>query len=199
MSKISMFGLHTAEIAGYAKLSFQNKWNYCKKNNIQLTYSFSALDDRPASWSKIPFLLNNTWDWALWVDADAWIVDENFDFSNLIDENFDIILSKREGEINMGIFIIRNCEFTQKLLKTLDGMAEFYDHKWWEQGAMIKLMKKDKTIREHIKFVDDSIFNCSLEKVNPDTVILHLAGCNNEGRCAKFNELSKSENEIVNL
>lgn len=107
--------------------------------------------DRPASWLKVPILkslLTQGYDLVQWFDADTVIrrfdVDIAWEFSVAHKEYVQALvyhLDQHEGTVpNCGVWCVK-----QSAVPLLDAMWRQNDmihHKWWEQGANIRIMEQ---------------------------------------------------------
>jgi hypothetical protein len=111
--------------------------------------------NRPTSWLKVPIIkyLLESYDIALWVDSD--VVIKKFDKD--IGENFDntfmqgLVIHKdtHEGDVpNCGIWLLNKSSIP--LLSDLWNQTDFIHHKWWEQGANVKLISENQDYKNGI-------------------------------------------------
>lgn len=128
----------------FGDLCMQSIVRYCQhhsdahwvKRDIPADYK------RPMSWFKVRAILEALpfTDYVLWVDADALIVG-NHDYRNLI-KPATVNISKDENGVNHGVVAWRNCPEAYCALTRMDEMTQFYDHKWWEQAALMAIIDK---------------------------------------------------------
>lgn len=121
--------------------SYQSIQQYC------MAYGWDIA--RPISWLKIPaikYLLEHEYDIIQWIDCDVIInrfdKDITQDFVNSDTHNQALVphYDKYEGIVpNCGIWSLKKSAIP--LLDTIWNSKEFINHKWWEQGANIELMK----------------------------------------------------------
>jgi hypothetical protein len=171
-----LFGfLHAADIAvvtmavgqEYEKmvgLGIENKRLYCEKHGYDFIYTNESLDlSRPIPWSKIKLLANalkqKDYKWVFWTDADALIMNQAIPLEDLIDENYDLILTKDMNEINSGNFLLKNSEWSKQFLETIYNHTECIHHPWWEQQAIITEHKNNEDVQKRTRIVPQRVMN----------------------------------------
>lgn len=172
------------------KAGIENKEAYCKKHGYDFFCSTEVLDpSRPIPWSKIVLIQktmeNYSYKWVFWTDADALIMNMEIPLENLIDENFNFIVSKESYFVNTGNFLIRNCPWSKKFLERVYAHEDCISHKWWEQAAIFKELKYNSESLEKTKILPQRTF-CAFHKgysqevvYQPGDFILHFAGVRN--------------------
>ena len=104
---------------------------------------------RPPAWSKVVLLRQRlkTHRIALWVDADAIVVDGSTDLSLEVTSRRPIAMVAHEysGQRvpNTGVIALRSCATTRTLLDRLWNMTEYIHHPWWENAALLDLLGYD--------------------------------------------------------
>lgn len=84
------------------------------------------------------------WDgpeWIFIIDADAFITNPEVRIEELIDPDYDIILTKDTNGINSGTMLLRNGPWLADYWARIWDMTQYITHSWWEQAAMIELME----------------------------------------------------------
>ena len=124
----------------------QNIKKYCQKwKNIE--YKFTNFTNKNVYWNKIYLvlekILTNNYDYVMWMDTDAMIVNQDIDIRNiLLLFNSDIFLShdndyfKCENILNAGVFIIKNSSIGINLLK--DAISYFENSKCLNDDNTLK-------------------------------------------------------------
>jgi hypothetical protein len=162
---------------------------YCKRHNYDFLFCGEECFDqsRPPSVSKLIAIKNNlnNYDFLLWIDADAAIVNPELRLEELFEPHLDcgndlIITRDAANNINAGVFLLRNCAWSYALIDKLWNMAEFLNHPWWENGALIKLYDSSNEDRTHIKIIDNNELriNCftQLSDYKKGDFIIHFEG-----------------------
>ena len=131
-------------LLGRSALSFERyaeRWGW---DLILSTESLAA--GRPAPWSKVPLLrsLLGHYDWVLWLDADVVVTDLDADISSEIREGKDLYLVEHpwlgQYTANSGVMLLRSNEWSRSFLDAVWAKAEFTDHPWWENAAVLELL-----------------------------------------------------------
>jgi hypothetical protein len=189
MRNVTLFGAHTPNIASYGELTERNKREYCAAMGYGIAYRTEKVDNRPAAWTKIVMMMEADFDLGIWVDADAWIVDKSFDVRDIVDNRHEFYIAKRDGNLNMGVFLCNGSDYVKDVLFEVNMMSEFYDHEWWEQAAFIDLYKRDMELRSKTMILDADFINGDPENDEPHFII-HVPGTCEQGRINLFKSLS---------
>lgn len=185
-----------------ASLAADNKRNYALKHN----YAFVARsgefaqqqlreEKRRPVWGKIDVVQKvlPKYDWLFWMDMDAVIMNPEQTVQTLLDEfrnsfpegprafekTIDLVVSKpaKDKMINAGVFFMRNTEWAQKFLNTLQESTYWYNKgPSYEQGAMWDLIQ-EPGYKEHVLLLenDDHTFNTFPKLYVPGDFIVHFA------------------------
>jgi hypothetical protein len=108
-------------------------------------------DGRPPAWAKVSLMseLLKRYEYVLWIDADALIVDLNRDLlAEVVDDSFhDVWLARHPQERNdaaqvpnAGVFLARSSPFARALLEEIWSLEEYVEHNWWENAALVDLL-----------------------------------------------------------
>jgi galactosyl transferase GMA12/MNN10 family len=101
---------------------------------------------RPASWGKIPLLhdLAARYDVAFWIDSDAVIVDDTVDVADELSPRAFLHLVEHtttSGRVpNCGVLAVRGGARTRAFLERVWQKAEYAQHEWWENAAVLDLL-----------------------------------------------------------
>lgn len=191
-----------------AKLTMPSKQEYAKLHGYDFYVREDSNPERAVGWTKIDIALDKieSYDWMLYVECDAMIMNQTIRLESLIDNNYDIIIanSKYRSDytgINTGVILVKCSQWSKDFLKSLNGSPEFFNSNWFEQGAIIQAVRNDE-VRSHFKLVDNRLLNSYHHQDTPDDnfvlgdFICHAAGISNESRQALFTELG---GRIINL
>lgn len=158
----------------------QNDYIYKDEENYNVYDS-----SRPPAWSKVQMILKclkeAKADYVIWMDADTIIMDFNHRIEDIILQQSakkDIIICKDNLDLNTGVMIVKNTEWSINFFEKLWQAEEFTHADNWEQDAFIY-------------FYDNNICNCVnnivvLKQKSLNTFwyqyergdfILHFAGC----------------------
>lgn len=151
--------LLTIALPSFYKYSIIHNYDiFIPTNNqvIQICQNYGWDHNRPTSWLKVPIikhLLESKYDLVQWIDSDVVInkfdVDINYEFQkNNCIQSFVVHHDFYEGSIpNCGIWGLKKEAIP--FLNEIWNQSDFINHKWWEQGANIKLMKENP---QYIKY-----------------------------------------------
>jgi len=120
---------------------------YADRHGYALDLRTEVLDgSRPAPWSKVVLLrrLLADHDEALWIDADALVVDPSRDLADEVPpDRFLALVQHRYGEAlkpNTGVMLIRAGETADAFLDELWNATDLVEHRWWENAAVLRLL-----------------------------------------------------------
>lgn len=185
-----------------ASLAADNKRDYALKHN----YAFVArsgefaqqelrAEKRRPVWGKIDVVQKvlPKYDWIFWMDMDAVVMNPEQTVQTLLDhfrntypegarsfeKTIDLVISKpaKDKMINAGVFFMRNTEWAQKFLNTLQESKKWYNQgPSYEQGAMWELIQ-EPGFKEHVLLLenDDHTFNTFPKLYVPGDFIVHFA------------------------
>ena len=195
----------------YSDMTKKINKKYCNLHKYDFIYDNKRrLPDRKAHWECIPLIqkiLNEyNYEYIVWIDSDAFFrLDGNF---NLLEEiinkyeNNEIIFSKdinnnekHDSIINSGIIIIKNSEYTKKILnywltkecfdKRIDGFNDQGCIRYTHKNDIYNL--KDKSVI--LPFGELQTFN---PKENKTSLIIHLAGWKRDDRIKTIGEFKNT-------
>ena len=163
--KIKIISAYNECFKEISDLSFSTVESFCQNKSIDCERFYVKDFDKPMAWFKIKALTDeiksNQYDYILWIDADAMILDKNFDIESIIDSKKTLHITKDFNNVNSGVMIWKVCELSSYLLDQIWLMSEKYlNHMWWEQAAIIELYEKNiGNILENTSFIKQSTLN----------------------------------------
>jgi len=188
--KCAIVSLHTPNIAEYAELTAANKRQYCDRWGCEFIGYSQQFDTRPPAWSKIVALIKHLpyYDWLLWMDADACILQPDVDlFAPIVNSDKHFLFSYDHAGINCGIFAVRNTPDALAYLHKINGMSDRYEnHCWWEQAAIHELHRTDAAFRELSGMLEKRVYNGYPNEEN--IVVLHTPSWKHADRVAIFSK-----------
>jgi len=193
-----------------SKLTLPSKEQYAKIHSYDFYNKAGNFDkNKSIGWAKIDIILDkiNQYDWLFYVECDAMIMNPTIRLQNLVDENYDIIISRSKcGEgftnINTGILLIKCSEWSKQFFNKLNTKQNYFNNNWFEQGAIIQELDNSEILK-HFKFVQNRFFNSFYhrgdhifldENFKVGDFICHAAGISNESRYSLFTEL---QNKVI--
>ena len=141
---------------------------YADKHNFKLTIHEIPTDyqttHRPYSWFKVNSILNSfentNDDFVVWVDADTLIINQDFELQSLIVPDKHFYVSRDFNDLNCGIMMWANNDYSKEILNKVWSMTEYVNHYWWEQAAIIDLYSKNyNLLKKYTQIVPQNILN----------------------------------------
>jgi hypothetical protein len=128
----------------------------CKQDNFSTDYLIY--------FEKIKFILdtfkdNPDLDWIWWLDCDAMVTNYTIKLENIIDNDYDVIMSTDFNGLNCGSFLVKNSNKGKAWLEMIFSQRyvyKFYSHPWPEQ---IIIMETARNYTEILKVVPQKTFN----------------------------------------
>ena len=157
--KIGVITAFDRNLKDMASLTQPSQISYCQSKGYDfIPVQIDFWDNRHSPcWIKIKVILDNlkNYDYLMWIDSDIIVMNENYNIEDIIAElNPDGIKSIFLGKIRQlylfhtGCFLIRNCEESEYILKTLFYTAKYSHHFHTiknEEGALTEYVSnKDK-------------------------------------------------------
>lgn len=179
--RISIVALSTPNRFDFSNAVAQNQQKYAARYGYgYFRYTASLDPTRPEEWSKILALLDQMQtsqaEWLVWIDDDILFTNPHITFEMLIEqyasftpETINLIIAhdayhERGVPINNGIFLIRNCLWSQQFLITvwIEGARRGYlirGQSLLEQQTMTELMMEDANVFSKVKIVSQRVMN----------------------------------------
>lgn len=186
-------------ITKYANINRKINEKYCEKYNLELVVSNNKrYPNRHSAWERLPLMLEtlSRFDYLVWIDADAFFYS---DANNIVDiitgrEDYSFIFSRDIGNVNIntGVFIVKNCEYSINFLKVWAYDEFLYKNNpfpcWWDQGVLLYMFSRNiLNIQTHSVLIDYGILqHMSVERDDKleNTLIMHFAGRSADERYA---------------
>lgn len=148
--KICILMWYDDPIRNYADINYAINKIYCDKYGYDIIRSHEKMyKDRHAAWERVPLILKyiEQYDYVIWIDADAHFYVDSPGITNIIEKypthNFIFsgdINGKLPGEINTGVFIVKNDPASIPVLNEWAYNEDLYKKnpfpKWWDQGVV---------------------------------------------------------------
>jgi len=160
---------------------------YSYSFNVQLCAAHGVERKRCPSWFKVGFVLQElaNCEWFLWADADALIVNKDFQLDRLIQPGKDLLLSSDSGGYCAGVFMIRNSAWSFDLLRTWLFCGELSDdapfsmprkNRVGDQGPLVALSKCFPKISDRIAPIPTELIQNPECPYHPDAFMMHYWG-----------------------
>jgi len=153
-TRICLIMFYDFMVKEYGDIIYNINKRYCEKNNIDIILSEKrTYKDRHSAWERLPLILNNieNYDYLIWVDSDAFFKNKAKNIIEIIYKNKDVnfIFSNdiNNKNINTGIFIVKNSEYSIDFIKKWAYDEELYNKnskpKWWDQGVLFDMINSN--------------------------------------------------------
>lgn len=163
----------------WKKYSFPNFMKYCQKHNYTFIGSNRRFDDRHPSWARLPMILEiiARYDWVVWIDPDALIVDTNKKIEDYLSDDFSFRISKT-GVINHGVWFVKNSQLGIQILQDTYNQTQFIDHIWRENQACIHLFTNvyPQETMDNIRIDLNADYNVFAKNFKAGNFIIHYPG-----------------------
>jgi glycosyl transferase family (putative galactosyltransferase) len=118
---------------------------YADRHGYELVTSTEADPARPPAWAKVAMLREvlEEFDLAVWIDADAVIVDGRDDIAADLEPGQQLGLVRHGDVPNTGVMVWRAGDFARALLGEMWGAKRRIDHPWWENAALLDALGYD--------------------------------------------------------
>lgn len=214
--KIGLCSIYTKNIIDLAAITVEcNKRIYCERHGYQFFKKTNGFSGKNLGFEKLivirDILLNNDLDWIYWCGADTMITNYSIKLEDLIDDNYNFIISCDVWDWNADSFLIKN---DKKSIAFLDKIISKYDEyidkdhnakfqnaylkdgcriKWGEQAAIIEECKGNFFSHDikpeylnFIKEVPQKTMNSYLYFYYPTS--FHQKGLDYKGRNGQWSE-----------
>lgn len=199
--KLAMCMFYDDPISHYASITEKINRTYCEKHDIDLVVSqIPVYANRHSAWESVPLMLKQLergdHDYVIWIDADAFFYHNAPSVRELIetDPSCDFLFSwdypgsvhvQLHREINTGVYIVKNTEFSKKFLRTWAYDESLFHNTTmkyrWDQGVLNDMIRQDLlSINAHIKVFEygylQHFFKEELATLPKSPWVYHMAG-----------------------
>lgn len=163
--KVCIISAYNEAFSTISNITFKSIEVFCQKHSFFCKrFIIPNNFDRPCAWFKIKCLKEvlslDMYDYVLWIDADAGIVNNSFDLKRIFLTNKDIYVAKDFNNFNSGVVAFKNSAFSLEILNSIYNSVNFLNHQWWEQAAFIDLYEKNhQNIQNNTDIIDQNIWN----------------------------------------
>ena len=211
-NKFLVFSYYSNKVSGYnphfelSKITTPTFEQYCKIHN----YDFCCrnVDFNRLGWAKLDIFLEESdkYDWIFYVECDSMLMNETIRLENLIDNNYELIISKTNRteyvELNTGPMLMKCSEWNRIFFDEILNNKNYQSNLAAEQSALMNEVNTNENIKKKIKLVELRYFNSLYHQWHPyvnfkiGDFITHSAGCSMDFRFKLFNEL---KNHIIKV
>jgi hypothetical protein len=137
--------------------------NYCVKRGFDCERYDLTESEREPVFMKIPLILGDLkkYDYVVWVDSDAIIINTEFDVRDLVSSGRDLYISKDFYGVNAGVMVWRKCGFSENMLNRIwNSYNQYRNHVWKEKKALIDLLDSNYlSTKENVEYVPQKKLN----------------------------------------
>jgi hypothetical protein len=182
--KITSIGLLTKEL-----YCIQHNFDFIDPNSDDLNGINDIIDyNRPLPWSKVKlinkYLLNEKYDYLIWMDGDTLIMNSDISCIDLINElsqNKDLMFTTDWKMINTGVMFIKRSQWSIDFFNHIWNMTDYINSDCWEQDA-IKYCFDNNILNTDfhgiiIPWAKQKRFNSYWYNWSYGDFLLHFAGC----------------------
>jgi len=177
-------------IKSYGDINYKINKLYCEKYNLKIIFSNEKkYSNRHSAWERLPLMLDNIskFDYLIWIDADAFFYNDANNIVDIINNNINtnFIFSRDLGNknINTGVFIVKNSQYSIDFLTKWAYDEELYKNNpypvWWDQGVLIDMYDNNiLDITQNSVIINYGVLQHLGEddKLINKTYIFHMAG-----------------------
>ncbi|MCI0746021.1 MAG: hypothetical protein L0Y58_11495, partial [Verrucomicrobia subdivision 3 bacterium] len=194
----SVVTLHDEPMAKVGRITARSLCEYARCQNYRFVYHDRLIDPaRHPSWNKVLAVRNalvaQRAGWAMWVDADAMVMNHRIRAESLIPKGCDLVFASDFNGLVAGIFMIRYCEWSIKFLDTVFFLGDLnHDPDGcgpkWEQNTIKYILKNFAGFAERVAVLPKRHMNSDLATYQPGDFMLHLGVTANGNRERTFRE-----------
>lgn len=185
--KIHIITAYDQNYTTISNITYRTVEKYCQKwRHISQRHKIEDNNPKP-HWQKIKFIsqsLANGADWCVWIDADAFINNQEYDLRQLLDSKNDLTIANDFNGLNSGVMIWQNTERSRAFLKTIYEQRDKIIHEFEEQQAIVQLLNEKPDLR--VEYVPQKLLNAYDYKLydlenndgqfNHESFIIHFPG-----------------------
>jgi hypothetical protein len=205
--KVALYTYHNTNVhegASFAEvgdLTLPSKRAYCECHGYDFFFGTDFDYTKvPLGFERVEMALDylSSYDWMLYTDADAIITNPNIRVEDLVDENYDIMVShdtrvSSHVELNNGVMFLRNTPWVHEILRWMH-QPLYHSHRWLSQQALMDVVNRGDGQRIKLSHFRDfnSLWHSALPEFNwqPGDFILHACGGGNLWRKTLFTEIA---------
>mmetsp|Transcript_8260 Transcript_8260/g.13434 ORF Transcript_8260/g.13434 Transcript_8260/m.13434 type:complete len:467 (-) Transcript_8260:89-1489(-) len=193
-SKILVYQIKYFGNEEYADASIDNHRLYSKLHgyDYELDDPNKISKDRPPSWHKIAgtllHLASGKYKWVCYFDLDTVITRLDQKLETYLEGPEDFVVARtfeyfsddakdhEEYKINMGVWCLRNSEWSTWFFNIALNQTQFLFDKGKDNLAVRKIVKDRKEIGNHVKYVDEHMFNVHNWRWREGDFVIHYYG-----------------------
>eukprot|EP01135_Chromosphaera_perkinsii_P011896 Nk52_evm13s2531 gene=Nk52_evmTU13s2531 len=143
--------------------SFQNHQKYADKHGYDLLVLTDRIKDfgiEHPTFMKVPFLQRifrtRKYSWVWMVDFDTLVTNKNIKLESIIDDNFDVVMTKDGNGLNAGSMLFKNSDWTMRFL---DDVLSRRHWGFYEEQSPMKEILLSPEGEKHLKVIPQRTMN----------------------------------------
>jgi hypothetical protein len=192
--KIGIIQLYDDGRKGYGDLTGGVAETYCAKHGYTYVRYRELLDPNLIpTWNKLIAVHKElpSFDWVLWLDADALIVNPENRIEDVIapyESGKDMLFSSDNMGLCAGVFFARNTRWVSDFLTGVLAVGELPDcGHLHEQKTIRTLFESYPKVQEKIALIPDSVIHYPYSEFNPAAFVMHYWAISNPFENAEIN------------
>lgn len=192
--KIGIIQLYDDGRKGYGDLTGEVASRYCERHGYTYVRYRELIDpQRIATWNKLIAVQRELpqFDWVLWLDADALIVNPKQSIEELLvsqPHNKEMLFSSDNQGLCAGVFFAKNTGWVHEFLSAVLLLGELPDcGHLYEQKTISSLYRLFPSVEEKLALIPDSIIHYPYSEFNPNAFIMHYWAISNPFQNAEIN------------
>lgn len=180
------------------RLAAPGKQRYCTKYNFDYVVFDSKMDStRRAPWSKIRAVQKvlKDYDWVVWHDTDTVLWNDLVGIEHFFETvKADFIVQDLADGLNSGVFLIRNCRWSESFLTAVYDQTHLLDHPYTEQQAICELIRQSPWIERAQQLPHPEAqngFHGYYLNAEWDKLFVHFAGLGDDRRPALIENITR--------
>ena len=192
--KIAIIQLYDDGRKGYGDLTGDAASRYCDRHGYTYIRYREMIDPTLIpTWNKLLAVRKELpkFDWVLWLDADALIVNPGQRIEDIIapyESGKDMLFSTDDQGLCAGVFFAKNTAWTSNFITAVLLLGELPDcGHLYEQKTIRTLFEQYPTVKEKIGLIPDSVIHYPYSQFNPHAFIMHYWAISNPFEQAEIN------------
>ena len=192
--RLAIIQLYDDGRKGYGDLTSSVASAYCDAHGYTYIKHRELLDpSRIATWNKLLAVQRalSSFEWVLWLDADALIVNPKHRFEEVIapyEEKKEMLFSSDDQGLCAGVFFAKNTPWTSHFLNAVLLLGELPEcGHLYEQKTIGTLYNLFPSVQERVGLIPDSVIHYPYSEFNPNAFIMHYWAISNPFEHAEVN------------
>lgn len=150
--------------------------HYANSRGYKFVYRPDVVHPRPNPfWIKVKAVREelNGCDWLLWLDSDALVVDTSYEVERLTQEDKSLVISTDRFGLCVGVFLLKNCEWSHQFLSTWGWLGPVKDTKCLDQPTVKHLVDNWPEVGNQVGYIPEEIVQNPMTVTSKPPFIFH--------------------------